>query len=190
MKAVVLLSLIAVLILGLGVFIYLNYPEITIDGFEQNSITFQQDSFIINADLLVMNKGIIPIKFKQAEYDVYLESNNIKLGDGFVPGKKLNAGEITQLNINQKLNWTPTLELVLDILDKGNTNIIIKGKIVIFTIGKSEVSVPFQEQIDIEEYLEQFLVEKTKDYFDNPEEVIGTVKETGKKILDIVSNII
>ncbi|MBT4859104.1 hypothetical protein HON49_08095 [archaeon] len=183
MKKVITYSLIVffVILLLFSLGSYYTIKKISLDNVEVNNIEFEDDGFTLNVDFLIANNGIFPVKFDQIVYIVHIKSSSTMLGKGKMQGEWLKPGSTTMLNLQQKIFWTPTLELALEMLKKGDTKAQIVGDLVILDLGNSDFTVPFDEEFEIEEHIRQYIIQQTGEFVENPEELWNSIEEVGSK---------
>ncbi len=177
-----------ILIFIFALSIVYTYDNTKINNVSVHSVIFEQDGFTLDAEIQVSNKGILPMKFKEIDYDVYIKDRDQQLGRGKIPGRWIMPGKITELELEQKIFWQRSLELVLELLNKGNTKGIIDGEIILLQLGSNDFSLDFSQEFELEQYLKQYIKEIVGEYIDNPESIFQIVEEISSQLKGLFGN--
>lgn len=167
-----------VLILG-GIYIYslskIEVRSINFNNLEDASLS----GFTLNGYIEVYNGGLIPVGIDHVQYDVILEKTGNMLANGYVQGTTISPGTIVRFPTTNRIDWTPTAEMAVDLLNPGDTYILISGNVYVANLQFIEFKLPFQQRVNIEQYIRQFIAN-----------AVRQVVDTGKKIINKVGDVI
>lgn len=162
-----------------GIYVY-SLSKVEVRSINFNNLgDISLSGFTLNGYVEVYNGGLIPIGIDHIQYDVILEKTGDRLANGYVQGATISPGKIEQFHITNRINWIPTAEMAVDLLNPGGTYIKISGNVYIVNLQIIEFKMPFQQRFDIKQYISQFITN-----------TVQQVVDTGKKIINEVGNAI
>jgi len=174
MKLILKISLI-VLILGLiygGLYVYsltkIDVPEVQLNSLEDVNL----NAFKISGNIILQNDGFVPIKIGRVKYNITLDFNGEKLSEGELEGTWILPKQQKEYFFSNKIFWSPSASLMLDLLKLGSTTATIEGFVYV-----SRFKIPFSQSIDLEEYIGQF----TEEIIDN---MVNQIEETTTNIIN------
>ena len=142
------------------------------------------DAIKMNGIITVENKGVIPLFFYDVAYSIHL-SDKYDLGKGTINGRTIKSRRTTHLPFTITTISSPKFDSIVSVLSKGDSDLIIKGKIRVLSI--STFSINFEKRYPARKTLKDLLViivdsaiNKTKD------PLIKTVKSSVIEYLNTV----
>ncbi|MEK6964522.1 MAG: LEA type 2 family protein [Nanoarchaeota archaeon] len=123
-----------------------------IEDSKVTSVTPAQEGFAINGKITVNNPGWLTIPLKQGEYTIKLE-NGEDLGKGTIEGKPIPPGR-TALEFQQEMKWAPSGNTLIQLVLKEHVYANIKGTITLDFFGIQQLTLPFEQRIDLAEYVQ------------------------------------
>ncbi|HLD05544.1 MAG TPA: LEA type 2 family protein [Candidatus Nanoarchaeia archaeon] len=148
------ISLIVLVILSIAGYIGYQAFNTGIEEAKVTSITPNSEGFTIAGTLAVHNPSWVPIPVRSGAYKIYLEGSNELIGEGTIDGKTLTAGETTILSFQQEMKWTPSGSLLLQLALKEHVYANFKGTITLDFFGIQQLDLPFEQRIDLAEYVQ------------------------------------
>jgi len=185
-KRIVVIALV-LLLLFLGAYIYslskVEFRKITINDLQYVNLT----GFSLGGDIELYNGGIIPVSVNNITYSIVLEDSGKELGGGIIYGRLINPKQTKNFSFSNRVNWVPTVEVALGLITPGKTYARLQGTIYIADLGFTEIEVPFEERIDLKEYLKQFANKKIEDVVNK---VVNTATSAVDKIASGIATIL
>ncbi|MCK5107835.1 MAG: hypothetical protein KAQ83_03850 [Nanoarchaeota archaeon] len=161
-----------------GLYVYslsqITVPDVQLNRLEDVSLT----GFVISGGIIVANNGLVPVKIDKIKYNITLDFNQNKLSDGYISGTWIKPNEQKEYDFSNKINWVPTVSLAWDMIKPGSTTATIRGFVYVADFKYLEFKVPFQHQIDLEEYIEQFATNLLETAVNKVKETVESVGET------------
>ena len=161
-----------------GIYLYslskITVPDVELNNLQDISLT----GFKVSGNVIIMNKGIVPVKIDRIQYDIPLDFNSNKLSDGLIMGSWISPGEQKKYFFLNKINWVPTANLAWDLIKPHSTTATIKGMVYVADFKYLEFKVPFEHKIDLEEYIEQFAIDFVEIVVKKVKETVESVRET------------
>lgn len=181
-----LVLIIGILLLFGGIYVY-SLSKIEVRSINLNNIgDISLSGFTLNGHVDVYNGGLIPVGIDHVQYDVILEKTGDRLASGYIQGTIISPGTTVQLPITNKIDWTPTVEMAVDLLNQGDTYIKVSGNVYVANLQIIEFKIPFQQRINIEQYIRQFIVSTVQQVVDTGVKIIAGV---GKAIVDVANQV-
>ena len=166
-----LIVLILVLIYG-GLYIHalsqIGIPELKLNSLEDVNL----EGFKVSGDIIIPNNGFVPIRIGKIKYNITLDFNGEKLSEGELDGDWILPKKQKEYFFSNKILWSPSASLMLDLFKLGSTTATIDGFVYV-----SKLKIPFSQQIDLEEYMGQF----TEEFIEN---IMNQVGETANNIVE------
>ncbi|PLW79752.1 hypothetical protein C0585_05980 [Candidatus Woesearchaeota archaeon] len=179
--------LIPLILVLAGIFtiaLYINaVNSITIEKTKITDIrSFSSSGFTVDADVLIKNPSMLDLKAKRVDYKLTLGDNTKEYS---VKDIELPARKTTQFNIEQEVGWGFTFDIVKDMLLGKDTNLVLKGNVIIMETP-FVISIPFEEKFDMTDELTDYMAKQASDTAKN---VVDTVKDTAEKIIDGIGDL-
>ncbi len=175
---------IGILLLIGGIYVY-SLSKVEIRSINFNSLEdISMSGFTLNGYVEVYNGGLIPVGIDHVQYDVILEKTGNKLANGYIQGATISPGAVARFPIKNRINWVPTAEMAVDLLNPGDTYIKISGTVYIANLQIIEFKIPFQQRINIEQYIRQFITNAIQQVVDTGKNIVNDV---GKAISDVIN---
>ena len=105
------------------------------------------------------NPSKLSIPVKSIDYEIILKETEEVLSSGSIPSFILEVGE-SQIPFEQKVRWVPTAELALQLATEEHVYAVVEGKIIIDLPKLESYELPFSEEVDIKDYVKQFVTDK------------------------------
>jgi LEA14-like dessication related protein len=115
-------------------------------------------------DVGIINNGILPVKIKNIDYSIELDSTKEILSEGVIKVSKLSPKEQNKFRMDATVRWKPGLETISGMISKGETNVTIYGDVHVLYLGIIGFSIPFSEKRDIEPMLKAAIGNKINDF--------------------------
>ena len=132
--------------------------DASLEDFELTGIDeITKESFTIIGNLFVKNPSELSVPIDSIDYDVFLKKTGEKIGSGNLPSFTLEKEKVSQIEFNQEIKWIPTAQLAADLLTEDEVYIEVKGKLKINLPKVKEYSIPFSHEVDIKDYIKQFV---------------------------------
>jgi len=156
-KAVIYIIFAAVI--GGGLFYFLGgLRQVSLEEFELTGITdLDANSFTFSGNLFLKNPSSVSVPIKSITYDIILKENNEVISSGTIPPVLIQYKTITKVPIEQEVKWVPTAQLFVELLKKEKVYVIVKGKIRLDVPKLEEYEIPFEKEMDINDYIRQFV---------------------------------
>ncbi len=180
-----------VLIIGIivifgGLYVY-SLSKIEVRSVNFNNIgDIGSSGFTLNGYVEVYNGGLIPVGIDYIQYNVVLEKTRNILVDGHIQGNTISPGATVKFPVTNRINWVPTTEMAMDLLNPGDTYIIVSGNVNVANLQIIEFKIPFQQRINIEQYIRQFVTNVVQQAIDTGTKIINDV---GKAASDVTNQI-
>ena len=159
------------LLLLIGLYLY-SLSEVSLKSLSVNKLEdISLKGFTLSGNVELYNGGVLPVKVDHVHYEVILESDNRQLAQGNIKGKWILPKSSSEHRFETKIYWETTAEMIMHLLERGDTYIQIRGSAYI-----GGLKIQFMKRVNIEEYLKQFAKEKVG-------EVVG-------KVVDVVRQFI
>ena len=186
LKIVILLLVIAMLIYG-GLYIY-SVSQVRVLNVNVNQLQdVSLKGFTLGGNVEIYNGGIIPVGISHLSYDVILENTGDELANGWINGRTISPGETIDYPLSTTINWVPSSQVALGLLSPGETYAQINGEVKILDLGFVDISLPFSDRINIEDYIRQFVKTKIQQV---AQKVVTATKRGGQSIADAGSQFI
>jgi len=127
------------------------------------------EGFTFGGDIILINNGWLDVEIKNITYDIILEINDTKLGDGVIQGKKLPKDEPVDFPFSTRISWVPSAELAVELLESEEVFIALKGDVHV----TETITLPIEEKIDIKPFVDQFVETK-----------LGELKDVGMALYE------
>ncbi|MDO8480415.1 MAG: LEA type 2 family protein [Nanoarchaeota archaeon] len=178
MKFTALLKIAVPILAALGILAFFVLgTKVSVEDFRVTGISdLSTDTFVVNGLLEVKNTGKVGIPIESIAYDIFLKKTGEKLGSGTVPSVTIRPRGVTPVRLNQQVRWVPTALLAADLATEKGVPAIIKGEVVIALPKDKVYRHQFSAEVDIKEYVLQFLPESVKDINDKVETIREPVK--------------
>jgi anionic cell wall polymer biosynthesis LytR-Cps2A-Psr (LCP) family protein len=151
-----------------------SLTQVTVERIEVNSLQdVSMTGFTLGGNIFVRNDGIVDVSIRHIQYAVTLQATQQELANGIIPGDKVPAGSSVAFPMSTRINWVPTAVFAKQLFNGGNTKILIHGTVDVANLGITSITVPFEKEIDLGEYIRQFIMEEVK-------QVVQAVSETVK----------
>lgn len=153
-----------------------SFYKIELQDMRINEIKdFSMQGFTLSGNVDVYNGGLMKVGIKKIDYTVLLEKN--ELATGTIEGKKILPKQTISLPIETRVNWIPSADLALKLLQPGNSQAKIVGTVHV----TDSIQIFFEKDIELEQYLKLFLEETiTQEIANN----LGVDRSTVQKIAD------
>ncbi len=186
-KALLIISIIIVGVLGYsGLYAY-SLSKVKITDVRINNLeNVNSNGFTLGGDISVYNGGMLKADISRIIYSLALDKTGDRIGSGIIEGGKIAAKETANFSFSNRINWTPSADLALNIITGGNSNATLKGSAYVADLGFVEFKVPFEKKIDLENYIRQFVNDKIAEQAGNT----TTIEKIGEEIKTITGNII
>lgn len=153
-----------------GLYVYSAY-KVSVKDVRVNSLKeISTSGFTLGGEIDLYNGGVLPVRIDHITYTVVLEQGNKTLANGTIEGRNIAAGKIASFPFANKINWVPTLDVAIGLITPGKTYAKVSGT-AYMDLKITQVKIPFETRIDLEEYIKQFAKEKLQgligDLFDN-----------------------
>ena len=137
-----------------------DITDASLDHFEITDIKdITTESFVLEASLFVNNPSDISIPIKKVEYTISLKDTGEEIGSGTIDPFTLEKNTITEIPFEQKINWVPTTQLLAQWATQEHVYMIVNGTVTLDVQALEGYELPFNEQVDIKEYTDQFIEE-------------------------------
>jgi hypothetical protein len=110
------------------------------------------EEFKIDGYILVVNKGLFTLFIDEVNFFIVLKENNKTISEGNIPSAAIIKGE-NNLFFSTDVKIDPAISLATKLLEKGGTYVTFKGNISLRFIP---ITIPFNEEFDIEPYLFEY----------------------------------
>lgn len=181
-----LILIIGIVILFGGIYIY-SLSKIEVRSINFNNLKdISLSGFTLSGYVEVYNGGLIPVGIDHIQYDVILEKTGNRLANGYIQGATISPGTTARFPATNRIDWTPTAEMAIDLLNPGDTYIKVSGNVYVANLQFIEFKIPFQQRINIEQYIRQFIVDTVRQTVDTGIKIVAGV---GKAIVDIANHI-
>ncbi len=129
------------------------------------------------------NGGLISVSIDRIEYLLSMEDADAELVKGSIIGGEIPAGKAVNYSISTRIMWAPTAEAAYKFLTSEKTTAKLEGTVHVAKIWFIDVKVPFEQEIELKNYINEFLAEELRKNL--PPEVAGQipsnlVEEAGK----------
>jgi len=135
-----------------------------------------EQGFTLGGNIDLYNGGMLPVNIKGINYTVTLEFSGATLLSGTIEGKKLVVKNITSFPFSNQIQWQPSIELAIRLLVPGGTYARIQGTISVVELGPINFNIPFEQRIDLEQYVQQFVQQQDTEEL-LKEKIEGAVKQ-------------
>lgn len=191
-KALLVIIIIIVSFLGYnGLYAYSLSKVKVIDVQVKSLENINSNGFTLGGDVEVYNGGMLKADVSKITYSVELDKTGTQLASGLIEGKKIAVKETANFSFSTRINWTPTAELALDLLEPGNSYATLKGNVYTADFGFIELKIPFEKKIDLEGYIRQFARERIAEITGGSAgNTTNIIEQIGEGLETITGNII
>ena len=130
-----------------------SLKQVEIKDVEFNLAEISLKGAAVKGDVVLENKGIVGVTVEEIKIDIRIDGQ--RLGGAIVQGDKIAAGAKEKYPMEVDIDWAPTAQAAIDLLQQKNNELIIEGKV---KVGMHALR--FEKRIDLTEYLLQFTTEK------------------------------
>ena len=116
----------------------------------------------LNGDIEIFNGGFIPVSIEKISYKVSHADSSEPLVSGEILGGEIPAGKAVNYSISNGIKWAPTADLALKLITNEKTTAKIEGEVVLAKFWFMDVSLPFEKEIDLTNYLNQIIKEQVE----------------------------
>ncbi|MBN2112237.1 hypothetical protein JW707_04010 [Candidatus Woesearchaeota archaeon] len=106
----------------------------------------------------VHNGGFLPAGVKNITYTVELEEMENVIGRGVLEGGIVKPKETGRFPYSIRIEWVPSIQTALDLLLSKHTFAKVEGVVNVASIKVVRVELPFSAKVNLEGYIEQFVV--------------------------------
>ncbi len=131
MNALWILAVALVVLGGLGGYVYVGLSHIDVESFP----------------------SILSVTVSSITYDLVLNHTQNILGQGSFDSFALPAGDITEVEFTQSVNWVPSASLALELLSEDKIYMVIEGTATIDILGIYTHEAPIVVAVDIKNLL-------------------------------------
>lgn len=182
-----LVLIIGIILILSGIYIY-SLSKIEVRSISFNNIEdISLSGFTLNGYVDVYNGGLVPVEIDHVQYEIILEKTGNRLANGYVQGTTISPGKTVKFPIANRINWVPTAEMATDLLNPGDTYIKVSGNVYVANLQFVEFKIPFQQRVNIEQYIRQFVASTVQQVVDTGKKIIN---EVGKVISDVINQIL
>ncbi len=144
------------LLLGLsaGGYVGYNLVKISVEDVKISSLeSVSVGTFTISGAIQLKNPSLVSVPLKSGQYTITLEDGNTELGHGTIDSTTISANSVSNLPFKQTINWMPASEALLRLALKEHVYGWVKGTLVIDIFGVQQLSLPFEQRIDLSGYI-------------------------------------
>lgn len=157
MRLITIIGFIALFILLIVVGYLYSVQKMEITSVEIYKLEIDSTGMTMQGHLDVANRGLLPIDVESVKYQIYADGTEI--GHGSAKGAYVMPGKTEKFSLKSKIQWKPTAETALQMLQPGRTDATINGTVTLDVLA-FETELPFEKKFDIEEYIRQFVQEQ------------------------------
>ena len=168
---IILISAVLFLILIISLYFH-SLTSVRIESVKVDKLRdISLQGFTLAGEIDLFNGGLLPVKVSKISYEVVLESTGEQLARADIKGGWIAPRKIERYGFETTIYWKATKDVILNLLREGRTYAQIRG---VAYVGGMEI--PFMREVDLEEYLKQFVQEKLG-------KVVGAVIDIAKKYI-------
>lgn len=138
---------------------YYFFKDTTVD-LERFTLTNIKDvsvqGFTATGYLVMTSNLKIGVPIQSVAYQMTLEKTGEQISSGTMPPFVLEPGE-SKLEFEHRVFWKPTVELATYLVTEDTVDATISGKIRIDIPGVDSLEIPFEDTVDIKQYVTQFV---------------------------------
>lgn len=188
-----------ILIVLASVVVFLSAKDVSIvsagvDSVSEVGIT----GMTLDGYVEVYNGGFLPAGVENITYTIVIEGIDNLVGEGVLEGGMIKSKATGRFPYSIRIEWVPSIDTALQLIFSNLTYAKIEGVVNIASIKVVRVALPFSAKVNIEGYIEQFVVGVPEiipggiasDVLDIVEEVIGNVTEEAQNIADTIGDFI
>lgn len=159
------LGIIFLLLIGTviaGVYFLKDIDKVKVDKFEVTGIkSLSKESVKVNGNIYLNNPSRLSIPIKEINFKIYLNETGREISSGKIPTIKVESKKINKIPFQYDIKFGQMISIIPKLLLKDKVPATVKINVTIdYPIIRNN-PIPFEFEIDIKEYLQNYVREQT-----------------------------